>query len=132
MQSGTLMNGSHGAFEAHRAKAVRMDRVLAAVGQTLPAITWYGLTGEFSIVLNYSKSTLTHVRTFASRRGEADKYATDRYRASLKRIEKACSAAIACVPNSEFTGSITIEFTHANGIVSHGNTIFGSIVEIRG
>lgn len=130
--NGMLVNGSHGAAEQHRARMGQMNAILTTVGQTLPAVCWYGLTGKFTVVLNFSRSVLTHVRTFASRKGEADKYSGDRYGIALEKIEKACAAAIECLPKANYTGSVTIEFTHTNGIVSLEDTIFGNIFEVRG
>lgn len=130
--NGMLVNGSHGAAEQFRVRANYMEVILAAAGQILPAVCWYGLTGKFTVVLNFSRSTLTHVRTFASRKGEADKYSPDRYQLALEKIDRACAAAIACLPKANYTGSVTIEFTHTNGMVSLEDTVFGNVFEIRG
>lgn len=131
MQRGMLMNGSSGAVSQDRAKQRLMAKILQIAGQTLAALAWCGISGEYSVVLNLKASSLTHVRTLSTIRGKAGRFRQERHRWALEAIERAVAAAMARLPESGFFGTVTIRFTHANGTIAYEETTFENVRQIN-
>lgn len=131
MQSGMLVNGSHG---AHRQwSPVRaLPQIMQAVGQALATVTWHGLAGEFDVVLKITGSHVTHASAAATVLGEAGKFDQDRYARAMATIERACRLSLERVPVKGFYGHIAVLFSHTNGIVAYTKTTFAHMSQIDG